>query len=514
MTMPISRRRFVQGAAAVGIAAFGIGERAFAQTPPSRIRKSALQLPPGDPIFQDYIRAVEAMHGLPQTDPRNWWRQARIHADLCQHYTPEFLPWHRHYLNQFEAICGSLISKPNFALPYWDWSYGIGQIPDALYSVDMPTPIVSHLDVTYWNDPGVYSSPNWPNIDTIGIRALKKSMGVQNDPQNGGAFTSQNIHSILQETDFSIFTNRLETSPHNSGHVVVGIPPAGQMGHMGSGLSPLDPIFWLHHCNVDRLWAQWQLAGNTSPQFPGNYNGQFVDASGQPVDLTAAGAIDFSALGYSYDQFPSPANVLNLAGLASATGQRALLESFDSVQHIDNGPVTIGTLTANAQVTLVVPTTIPVPVSNLATQFRSTRTTIDPNLPSLATLQASGGIERSMLSQFGRTKKVPRRILARLTNVTADFTRPPIVNTFVNCPYLSPQTPWTDAHYAGTFAFFGPAHGHDHGSGPNFVIDLTNALRNIDVDNAQQLKVQFVARGSSQDAHPSFRVGKIDILSY
>ena len=38
---------------------------------------------------------------------------------------------------------------------------------------------------------------------------------------------------------------------HNAGHRFVG-------GHMSGGFSPNDPVFWMHHANVDRLWARWQ----------------------------------------------------------------------------------------------------------------------------------------------------------------------------------------------------------------------------------------------------------------
>ncbi len=37
---------------------------------------------------------------------------------------------------------------------------------------------------------------------------------------------------------------------HNRVHVWVG-------GEMGPGTSPNDPVFWLNHCNVDRLWERW-----------------------------------------------------------------------------------------------------------------------------------------------------------------------------------------------------------------------------------------------------------------
>jgi tyrosinase len=38
---------------------------------------------------------------------------------------------------------------------------------------------------------------------------------------------------------------------HNAGHLFIG-------GHMSGGFSPNDPVFWFHHANVDRIWANWQ----------------------------------------------------------------------------------------------------------------------------------------------------------------------------------------------------------------------------------------------------------------
>jgi tyrosinase len=47
---------------------------------------------------------------------------------------------------------------------------------------------------------------------------------------------------------------------HNTGHNFIG-------GHMGGAFSPNDPIFWLHHANVDRLWDLWQR--RRLEKFPG-----------------------------------------------------------------------------------------------------------------------------------------------------------------------------------------------------------------------------------------------------
>ena len=53
----------------------------------------------------------------------------------------------------------------------------------------------------------------------------------------------------------------LENLPHNRVHVRIG----GQNGFMSDpATAALDPIFWLHHCNIDRLWEVWR---NQGPQF-------------------------------------------------------------------------------------------------------------------------------------------------------------------------------------------------------------------------------------------------------
>ena len=181
MAAHLSRRQLLRVGIGLGAsAAFAPGRsRAQGGPPaPTRIRRSALRLAADDPVFQDYAQAVKLMHELPMTDGRNWRRQARIHADHCVHGGSNFLPWHRHYLNQFERICGQLINKP-FALPYWDWSYDRGRIPVAFF--DIP-----ELTVEHWNDPGLYSSPNWPGIDTRPIRAIGRASGSRTTRPGAG----------------------------------------------------------------------------------------------------------------------------------------------------------------------------------------------------------------------------------------------------------------------------------------------------------------------------------------
>ena len=59
------------------------------------------------------------------------------------------------------------------------------------------------------------------------------------------------IHSNNKYGTHNGFRQALEGTPHNTQHNMLG-------GHMRSLESPADPIFFMHHCQVDRLWAMWQ----------------------------------------------------------------------------------------------------------------------------------------------------------------------------------------------------------------------------------------------------------------
>lgn len=486
---PINRRTFIQGTLAAGAAVL-VQKSAWALSTSAnlRIRHSALDLPATDDVFQQYALAVKKMHALPAADRRNWRRMAETHADFCQHGTTGFLPWHRHYITQFEKICGDLIGNPQFALPYWDWTKQAGKVPDAFF--DIP-----ELNVTFWNDNGVYNGIGWGPVDTIGIRVIGKGTGVQSDPNRGGAFTKENIDSILDETAFGDFSSRLEGEPHNSGHVVVGIPSTGPVGHIGDGLSPLDPLFWLHHCNVDRLWALWQVAGNATPTFSGNYNGQFVDTAGNPINVTPDQAKDFRAMGFTYDDFGDPVPFLVAANAIEAGPN--FLESF-KLPAIQNESSMLGSTSAAVAATNVIPATVSVPVSNLENSLAQTRMKKSRNFPRWTA--TDGEWNQEMLAEFARPQEAPKRVQAVLKNVQTTSKRAHVVKVFINCPYLTPATPYTDNHCVGTFAFFGSSShgGHDHHGSPSrdVIVDLTKAIRELGLSKMESLKIQVVPVGS------------------
>jgi Common central domain of tyrosinase. len=85
---------------------------------------------------------------------------------------------------------------------------------------------------------------------------------------------------------------------HNQVHLWVG-------GDMLVGTSPNDPVFFLHHCNVDRLWAEWQTTQRLpyAPVSGGPSGHNIDDVMGDLPELgvTPRSMLDHHRVGYAYD---------------------------------------------------------------------------------------------------------------------------------------------------------------------------------------------------------------------
>jgi tyrosinase len=115
------------------------------------------------------------------------------------------------------------------------------------------------------------------------------------------------------------FTGRVECVPHDMVHDSVG----GWMGNVPSSAG--DPVFFVHHCQIDRLYASWEAEpgvsynwGNTSTQ-PSeqtwkNRMAHYVDEKGKLVQAKLGDAINTTSLGFQYDNLatPPPAQVAAL----------------------------------------------------------------------------------------------------------------------------------------------------------------------------------------------------------
>jgi tyrosinase len=262
-----------------------------------------------------FRHGVEVMKGRPATDPTSWSFQANIHGvfggppnplfNQCEHGTIQFFTWHRAYLHFFERILRAASGDSNFMLPYWNWTAERA----------LPVAFRDPLDPTN----SLYDSTRMINDGS----ELPESIVVDD------------LDDALAMTDFHTpmwtgFSQRLEGSPHGAVHVMIG----GNMGSVPTAAN--DPIFWMHHCNIDRVWDQWLNlnAGRANPADAAFLNQMysFADETGTTVTVRVADIISSATLCYRYDDTPNPpAPTMGLTAKRNG-GERGIVASSGSFE--------------------------------------------------------------------------------------------------------------------------------------------------------------------------------------
>ncbi len=233
---------------------------------------------------------VTAMKALPYTNNTSWLYQAAIHGTTLPDNLPSwnschksgaaffFLAWHRMYVYFFERILRAKSGDPNLTLPYWDYQTNAVMPPDWRNS-DAANPL--------------YDATRSATINAGG--SLPASIMV--------AFN--NALALVPYYDFQTSLN----GPHGSVHTTIN-------GNMYStSTAAKDPVFWLHHCNIDRLWEVWlrECGGRASPTdapwLSKTYT--FFDENGVAVNMSGSQVLNTaSQLNYRYDfPFRLPCNI-------------------------------------------------------------------------------------------------------------------------------------------------------------------------------------------------------------
>ena len=306
----------------------------------TRIRKDAWDLSrgstqaaatqPWDPVLDAYARGVDRMKALNSQaplPPDSWTWAANTHNfpagttvesatwATCEHASPYFLPWHRAYLAWFERTIQRLIEDPSWALPYWDYTGEDAgrlapppefEVPERVVDgVSMPNPLF---------EPG-RGTPNQRNVEVV--PAMTQTRYVVASPQVGfGGSDMRGVNGM----------ESVEMEPHNFVHGDIG----GLMGRTTT--AGRDPLFWLHHANIDRLWEVWRrLEGSLDADVDGGLTGE-VEADwpttnfefGSGAQQLVASATDMPVLGpppldYSYDRLQLTAAQLQAVGDARRT---------------------------------------------------------------------------------------------------------------------------------------------------------------------------------------------------
>lgn len=173
---------------------------------------------------------------------------ATLHEDNFTsgiHWGPAFLPWHRHFLREFEKELQK--HDASITLPYWDWTRSDSR----------------NLDAEPWKSFFGGRNNQDGNFDDWGY--TRRASAPTNDPlprlrQIPNRTANDYIVRELRETTFKDFRFAVERGSHFPGHTWTG-------GTMSNTRSPLDPLFYLHHCNIDRLWAIWQQNNSEADEY-------------------------------------------------------------------------------------------------------------------------------------------------------------------------------------------------------------------------------------------------------
>jgi tyrosinase len=192
-----------------------------------------------------------------------------------------FLPWHRAFMRYFELAMRDQVS--NAVLPWWDWT--LGGIPAA------------------FDAPNVGGNPNplykaritRPNANPPINRDTRRFPGQGVRPPTSLP-TSGDIARLYRITSFLQFSDAFERIHDNIHGWTGGISAQGVGGDMGVvATSAYDPIFWVHHCMIDRVWYLWQLRNGVN-----NIPAEYMDVILAPFRYTVRDVLNINALGYEY----------------------------------------------------------------------------------------------------------------------------------------------------------------------------------------------------------------------
>jgi tyrosinase len=248
------------------------------------LRKDIYSLTPDE--LAAYREAIAKLKE--RTDNKGYNYLAGLHgvpSHLCVHHQWDWLPWHRAYLYLFEQCLQDQV--PGVTIPWWDWTsaethtQGIpAAFADATDPDGQPNPLLkAQIEVPH-------PQPTWPT----------ETHRAPRSPSSLLLPTSDQAQSCL---DISFFDkdptgfSEAFAGLHDNVHNWVG-------GEMGTpAWAGFDPLFWSHHCMVDRLFYQWQIQPSHA-SFVWDPQLLSTALSVPGTTFTVADILDITGLGYGY----------------------------------------------------------------------------------------------------------------------------------------------------------------------------------------------------------------------
>lgn len=383
---------------------------------------------------------IAQMKNTPASNPTSWTYQAAIHGtfttpvkiawNTCQHNQTFFLSWHRMYLYFFERILRKKSGSPTLTLPFWDYQ---------------SNPVLHPA----------YRANAAGNPLYDGTRYLSIN--------NGGALPSAIMTSFTNalnnNTSFFPFSSAVY-GPHGSVHIAVG----GDMQRFET--AGLDPCFWLHHTNIDRLWEQWlrKCGGRANPVTNNTWMTQaftFFDENGTAVQMTGSQIVRTAQqLNYFYP-FPLaiPCNI-----------QATLAQDIRWRRLIITPPVRISSPTTKAS-------------------FRSA------NADSLQLFLREANVAEKRISARGAS---PDRFLIELEGLKINTLPEGVVEVYINLKAGEKPGPKSKS-FVDVLNLFTGSSSHHQGKEEPLRIDITAAAEalGLKTTDLRNVEVTFVVRGNT-----------------
>lgn len=296
------------------------------------MRQSAMAGSSSDWTYQWYVhhvrpdqskqQAIDLMYTDP-SDPRR--KLADLTWSTCQPHVPgsiqdDFLPWHRAYVYVFEQIVRAACGDDSFTLPYWDYTN------DAVI-------------------PKEFRSPDDPEFASLYIDNRNDGVNDGQPISNRLILDSMNQKEYRESSDGVLqgFNKMLDRGLHGNVHV-----DTGDNDNMGQvPWAARDPIFWLHHCNIDRIWAGWN-AIDTSRENPSDSTWRdrshaFTDKDGNQQNFRNEDVTSTDLLNYGFDELPKPPPpaLLVAGGSTPQDSEPVPLARSTEAVSLATGPVTL-----------------------------------------------------------------------------------------------------------------------------------------------------------------------------
>lgn len=254
------------------------------------------------PEKQAYITSLQCLRSLPPVVPYmpqnaslySDFPYIHAHVGYRTHSSASFLPWHRYFLHIYEQTLRRRCGYEG-RIPYWDWT----RDADANAEADLGSSMVFDAHTGFGSDGarnGTITAGQHGRCVTDGPFAGLEvlwydvkyqphclSRGFRTDAYgttgpvkiDGTALRTSEIDKILNLDDYESFVSTLERQVHD-------VIPFGVGGDFETFSAPFEPLFWLHHAQLDRLWSIWQdrAAERRKKEYSGlRFRNSFVTAS-------------------------------------------------------------------------------------------------------------------------------------------------------------------------------------------------------------------------------------------